>query len=435
MLPRAIREGKCFAWRKNPLIKNGLIFFSGSMAISAGNYIFHLVLGRMLGPADYGILASLISLSVILSIPMSTVQTVIIKIASNCKVSQNYGRLRFVLETFLKNSFLAGLIFLAILYAIAGPLARFLKIPDSRLIFFLGFLLLLCFLIPITRGILQGLQKFKALSLNFFIEALVKTILAIFLVIIGFKVYGALLAIILSTLAAFIASFRPLKFIFAASPQKTHFRKAARYSLPVFCSLFFFALLYNLDVVLVKHFLPEQAAGLYSALSKLGQIIFFATGAISAVMFPMVAEKYQKGENHNHLLIQSLKIVSIAGSLAVIFYFVFPNLVIRLLFGASYLAVAPLAGLFALAMLFLSLINILISYHLSIHSFKFIFLVAGAGIAEILLIAFYHHSLGQVVMDVLFSLGGLLASLLLFYFWNQRKISREQKFSFPVIRK
>jgi len=146
-------------------------------------------------------------------------------------------------------------------------------------------------------------------------------------------------------------------------------------------------------------------------------------------MFPMVAEKYKKGEDHNHLLIQSLKIVGFAGILGVAFYFIFPRLVIKILFGASYLAVAPLAGWFALAMLFLSLINILISYHLSIHRFKFIFFVGAAGITEILLIVFYHHSIRQVVMDVLFSLAGLLLALLLFYFWNQ-KVGKERKFLF-----
>ncbi len=412
----------------NGLVKNSYILFLGSMSVSVGNYIFHLVAGRALGPVGYGILASLISVSVILSIPMSTINMVIVKLASNLKADKNYGELHFLLRYLIKRLSLIGLAVFLILCIISPKLANFLQIPSLKLILILNFILFLAFLMPATRGIIQGLQLFKSLTWNLLIEAIIKTSLGAILVLTSLKVYGALGAIAVASLIAFIVSFLPLRFLFLHHQQnKIKDYKIISYTLPVFLTLFCFTTLYNIDIVMVKHFLPAKEAGLYSALSKLSQIIFFATGTIAAVMFPMVSEKHKKGESHHHLLWQSLKIVGAISGIGVIFYFLFPHLIIRMLFGSSYLAISPLLGFAAAGMFFLSLNNILINYYLSIHKFKFIYILVAASILEILLILIRHHSIKQIVFNLLFSLTGLFGGLLIFYFKEKKRVYQENK--------
>lgn len=407
--------------KKNKLIKNSYILFLGSMSTSVGNYIFHLVAGRALGPADYGVLASLISVSVILSIPMSTINMVIIKLASNLKVNKNYGELHFLLRYLMKNLTLVGLAVFLALCIMAPWLAHFLQIPSLKLILMLNFILLLAFVVPTTRAILQGLQLFKSLSWNLLIEALIKTSLGAALVLTSLKVYGALGAIVVASLIAFIVSFLPLRFIFLHTPQnKIKDYKIISFALPVLITLFCLTAFYNVDIIMVKHFFPAKEAGLYSALSKLSQIIFFATGTIAAVMFPMAAEKYKKGEDHQHLLKQSLKIVGFVSGIGVVAYFLFPQLIIKMLFGSSYLVISPLVGFSAITMFFLSLDNILINYYLSVHKFKFIYLLIATSILEILLILMRHSSIRQIVFNLLISLAGLFGGLMIFYFWEKR---------------
>lgn len=418
LINNLIRETK-----KNALIKNSLIIFLGAISISFGNYIFHLFLGRILGPRDYGTLASLLSISVILSIPMGTVQTVIIKAASDLKVKNNYSGLHYLTNYFLKSLSIIGVLFFLLIIICSNRIAIFLKISDHHLIILLGFMLFVSFLIPVTRGLLQGLQLFKSFSINMAAEALIKTVFGITLTLMGLRVYGALWSIIIATVVVFCLSLFPIKFIFNAPlTTKLKMNKVGRYAFPVFLSLLFFTLLYNIDVVLIKHFFSDHDAGLYSALSKLGQIIFFATGSIASVMFPMAAEKYTRGENHHHLLLQSLKIVGLIGGLGVIFYFLFPGFIIHLLFGPSYIIIKPLVGLFALAMFFLSIINIFINYYLSIHRFDFIFLLAITSIIEIILITEYHHSLRVVVYNVLLSLFFLVIGMFILYFTKKNKL-------------
>src|SRR4029453_8954085 len=45
--------------------------------LNASNYLFHVGVSRLLGPSDYGALAALLALLMVLSVPFSVLQTVV----------------------------------------------------------------------------------------------------------------------------------------------------------------------------------------------------------------------------------------------------------------------------------------------------------------------------------------------------------------------
>src|SRR5437867_4091151 len=47
--------------------------------LNISNYVFHVVVSRLLGPERYGALAALLALALVLSVPMSVLQTVVAK--------------------------------------------------------------------------------------------------------------------------------------------------------------------------------------------------------------------------------------------------------------------------------------------------------------------------------------------------------------------
>src|SRR5207302_9833227 len=49
-------------------------------------------------------------------------------------------------------------------------------------------------------------------------------------------------------------------------------------------------LLFNLDVVLAKHYLGEHDAGIYGGLNKIGTIVYYLTPSVSQVLFPRAVE-------------------------------------------------------------------------------------------------------------------------------------------------
>ncbi len=109
----------------------GLLFIS-SMVVNVSNYLFQVFMGRSLGPADYGILASLFSLFMILSVPAGVLQTVTAKYTSNFRAHKKLGKIAKLVKGLLKRVSLFGLLGF-ILFIIASKfISSFLHIP-SRL--------------------------------------------------------------------------------------------------------------------------------------------------------------------------------------------------------------------------------------------------------------------------------------------------------------
>ena len=79
-----------FKFFKTKFFKGSLFLFASSTLASAINYFYHLLLGRMLGPADYGTLASRISLTYLLGIPSAALNLVIVKFISSFRGKKSW---------------------------------------------------------------------------------------------------------------------------------------------------------------------------------------------------------------------------------------------------------------------------------------------------------------------------------------------------------
>jgi O-antigen/teichoic acid export membrane protein len=257
--------------------------------------------------------------------------------------------------------------------------------------------------VSMSRGTLRGLQNFLHLSLNLVIDAILRLVIGILLVYLGFKTSGAIGSSSISGLLAILISFIPLSFIFKNrnKAQNINFLEVYKYTMPVLIASICFYILISFDLVLVKHFFNELVAGQYSAAATMGKIVIFIPGAVGLVMFPKVAEYHKKNLDSIHILKRSLFITLILCGGVTICYFLFPNFLIRVMFGKIYENSAYLIKFFGVAMTFFALNNILIMYNLSIEKFKFIFPTIFFTILQIILIYFFHGSLLHVILILL----------------------------------
>jgi O-antigen/teichoic acid export membrane protein len=165
-------------------------------------------------------------------------------------------------------------------------LASFLQISSRGLIPLLGVSLFFAMILPVSWGGLQGLQKFGSLTLNFIITGGIKFILSIALVLIGWGVFGALGAVAISYFVTTVLSILILRMSFDEEDEKGDpgpdwtkptgydFSAVYSYAIPVGLTLFFFMVLTNIDLILVKHFFLPIEAGYYSIAQMVGKIVF-----------------------------------------------------------------------------------------------------------------------------------------------------------------
>ncbi|MBU1000860.1 oligosaccharide flippase family protein, partial [Patescibacteria group bacterium] len=181
----------------HPLFSGSAIMVLGSNSVSFINYLYHLVMGRMLGPVGYGELASLIALIGLVGIIPGSVSLVIIKQVSSVKDEHEINNLVGWLRTKI---FLASVIFSISILIVSPFIASFLNINNTYYLIFIAISFLFSLQAGLFRAILQGLLKFKEMVFSMLIENGAKFILSIFLVYLGFQVGGAMFSFILSAI-------------------------------------------------------------------------------------------------------------------------------------------------------------------------------------------------------------------------------------------
>ena len=398
---------------RNRLVISSFIMITSAVVAGIGNYLYHFLMGRMLGPADYGILTALISLSYLLGIPASGLNLVIIKFVSTLKGKKQIGAIRVLFKNVNKKLLPFSLLILLIFLFLSPLIASFLHLPSS-----LPFIIVLAaFFISIFSVVnyatLQGFLRFGSLAISNILGTFVKLTVTIILVIWGLKVYGALFGLLIGGIVGYLFTLFLLRFLFQTKPQKLKLqsREMFNFAFPAFFSIFAFTSLYTSDVILVRHFFPGQQSGFYGALSTLGKVIFFAASPVVSVAFPMISERYANGGKYRNLLWISLGLVGIICLFVTGAYFLFPTLIIKLLFGRTYLPVASLLGYFGIFLSLYSFSFLLVNFCLSIKKTKIVFLPVMAAVFQIILIWFFHQNFQQVIWISITIMALLLVSL------------------------
>ena len=84
--------------RKDTLVKQNTILFAGTMTLNVLNYFYHFSVGRILGPADYGILGAFFSIMYILFAPVNSIQTILAKFTADFLAKNEPGKVSYLLK-------------------------------------------------------------------------------------------------------------------------------------------------------------------------------------------------------------------------------------------------------------------------------------------------------------------------------------------------
>lgn len=400
--------------KNDTLLRDSAVIFAASMIVNVLNYVFQLYIGRALGPADYGVFAAVSSLLYIVSVPSAAISTSVTKFVARFFGRKETGKIKFLFFRGMKKTLMLGVVGFLVICLVSAPISSFLNIVPVSPVIILGLIFFVSIVSPVPSGTLSGIQRFRELGAVHVGSALIKLALGVALVWAGLGVDGALLAVFLGSAAGFGLSVIFIRDILKADGVRFDKNGIMSYSFPVFFSLLLINVMGNIDVVLVKHYFPEAAAGHYAAAALLAKIVFFASGAVTGVMFAKVAESDASSVKTRKMLYDSMLYVGAISFAAVVVYFVAPYFVVSMLFGAGYSEAVPLVGLFGLAMGFFALTSVLVNYNLAVRKTKFMYMLALAALVEIAMIALFHDSLLTVVKIITVAMALVFSAMLLF---------------------
>jgi O-antigen/teichoic acid export membrane protein len=263
----------------------------------------------------------------------------------------------------------------------------------------------------IPRGVLQGTQRFTALSANLMLELVVRVAFLVTLLAVGLAVTGSMIAMLAGVIFAYALGMWSLRDVLRVEPDPVRMRAMLSFGLTAAAGTLGIILLYNLDVVLAEHYLNKYDAGIYGSLNKIEVIIYYGTLSVSQVLFPRVVEAIATRRHPARLLLLSGGLMAMLGLGAVVVFGVTKGLIAAVLFGSQFAAAQPYVLTVGFIGLGLSLDNLLIQFLMAVHDRVFIPILAVACALLVALIALFHAGLSQIVADVLVTIFALLATL------------------------
>lgn len=410
-------RAKTYILRTNPLAVGSFLMMVSSVLGNFLNYVFNIFVVRLLGPSDYGVFASLISLQTIFSVPSSALTTATAKFTAQFKGEGHEEKIGVLFLTVLKILCLVGLIIALLSLVLAGQIAQFLNISQVLPVILIGLSFLIVLPQTATSGVLQGLQSFPFLAFNGVFSTVVKLIAGLGFVYLGWSVSGAIGGFILAFLLPFLASLYVLRHFFGRTGAAIDWPNFLKYTPLAALATYGLTSLVTTDIILVKHFFPPEEAGVYSSLSLVGRVILFFSSPVPSVMFPIIAERHASKRRYYHYLLLSLLLVGAASLTITIFYFLFPQFAINFFFGQRYLEAAPFLGFFGVFIALYSFCNVLVSFFLSIHEMKVAYLLLLASLAQAALIILRHGDFNQVIGSSVTILA--LLTLVLLLYWRR----------------
>ena len=403
-------RGRLVQLRKSQLVRQNAILFAGGLTAGIGGFIFHAIAGRILGPTIYGQVAFLIAVYAVGTAPALILIVVLARYTATLAARGDPG-VRTLLTRTVRLIAIPSLVAVLVTTLMARPVAAFEHLGSTIPILILGLSIALVWEVAIPRGILQGLQRFTALSLNLSLELVVRTALVFALLAAGYAVSGAMAAVFAGVVFAFALGLWSLRDHFRDISDRVRLRVMAAFSLTAAAGIIGVQILYNQDVILAVHYLSGHDGGIYGGLNKIGTILYFLTLSVSQVLFPRVVEAVAKEQHPGRILLSSAGILTLLGAGALLVFAVVPGLVVGVLFGPGFRDATPYVFAVGVIGLALSLDNLLVQFFMAVHDRVFVPILFAAVIAEAGLIVLFHDRVGQVVLDVVAALVGLLVLL------------------------
>jgi O-antigen/teichoic acid export membrane protein len=354
-------------------------------AVMVGNVLalaFTVVFARRLGQTGYGSMSALISTYVILMVPGSALQTTVAREVSAASAAGDPAAgagvrrwlERLVVVTIVASAMsVLGRDVLATMIGVDDvPWGAAATIPSGCL----------WLIVSIQRGALQGFHRYRAVGASWVGEQLARLLFALALVG-SAGVTGAFLGTPLALLLVALVMMAPLGRLLPHDPDREHplGRLLVRAGGPV-AALALVAWMQDGNVIIVKHVASGKQAGSYAAAAVAAKAIMWIAVGLGLFLVPEAARRARLRQRADGVLASTLGLVALVGVPMILLYTFAGDELMKLAFGHKFQGgAAPLPWL-GVALSMLACTYLAVQYHLALHRWRFIGLLAVAAVVQ-----------------------------------------------------
>jgi len=377
--------------------RGAVSFLVATAGVNISNFLFHIVVSRLLGPAHYGAVGSILSILSLMAVPVGAAQLAV----TQAVIGHTSNDQSFSLSRLIWRAFLVGFIAMLAFAVLTPTIDRFLHLSSPLPLYLVGAWIPLATVGAVLQGALIGEYRFRAVAFAAFVGGgPIRLLFGAGMVLAGFGVTGAIVATI------FGQAFSTGSLLFSArrkvrtQPQSSVVRTTKRDMTLSIASIGSYTALIGVDTFLARHFFSAETAGQYAAGAIAAHIALFVPGAIIAVTFPHLVSGEGTSVSSRKAFTQALKFTALLGILTAGLLTVLSSLVVHVLFGSSYTGAIAIVGLLAFASAVIGISSLFIYFHLARRSL--IALTPWLGVAlAIILISLRHQTMTSVASIML----------------------------------
>ncbi|NOZ77067.1 MAG: flippase, partial [Euryarchaeota archaeon] len=331
------------------ILKGSLILTTSNLIVRFGSYFYRVLMGRMLTPAEFGLLNLALPVQFLAVVMASSgIAPAIAKFVSEAGAAGRRQRMDRVISSSMVCFTASGLLFALAFYLAAGAIAtRVFHEPALVLPLKISAAAVpLAMMTAVYTGSLQGLKRMGSMGAVLSAQQGFRVLLAAALVLSAATAVSAIAGSTLGFLLAVPlahALFRKAGLELRLSGISfAAFREVFVFSVPVTLTAVASFLLAYVDIILLGYYLSPVEVGIYSAASPTSRLVMVFSTALYATLVPSVAAWQTEGMGDatgrgiRYAYKVSLAVLVPATLLSVLF----SEQIIGLLFGPAYLEAA-----------------------------------------------------------------------------------------------
>lgn len=400
------------------LESQSLILMVATMVGHLGNYVYHVITGRMLSSAEYGLLMALFGMINFLLIPMSALGLALTRAVSVDLQDHHGAGLKQMGRQWTMGMCFTALILLTAAFIFSDRLQVLLGFSRSAPILLAACIPGINLLLTLSGSLLQGLQQFKSLALRGSVLFVLRALLVGFCLWFGWRAAGwALFAHLMGMAGALAIS---IWMIFKHAPKAD--KQSAPGALPILSKafaampvLFAFSILMTADVIFVRHYFNPDVSGQFAQAATLGRMVLWLPLPIAQVMFPKVVRNTAANSMQIKTLYKALSYTVLLVAGALVSGWVMAPFALQSMYGIEHPSPDQVAWFrsTAVAMSLLGPVYLLIQYQLARGKICKLLPLCLLAVLYPVLIKFRHQSPLQISIVLIFLCGAALITSLI----------------------
>lgn len=332
----------------------GSVITIAIIVMNLGTYGFNIVAARLLGPQEFGAVASLLNLLILVTVLQLALQTV-----SARRIAAQPSSVAEVEDSMLRVGWRAALA-MFLLCLVVSPLVnvglRLESLPTA--------LLTAVIAVPFTMtgvyaGILQGERRWGELAAMYAALGIPRLLLGVAMILVRPTQFSAMVGVTVAAFAPAVIGWLALRRGRAGHHVHSgdhHPMAVIRETISNGSALLAFLALANVDLLIARNIFDEHTAGLYAAGSLLIKAVLFLPQFVVVLAFPSMGTDHERRD----ALVKSLLVVIALGVIATAATWLLSGLALTFVGGPEYAEIESRLWAFAALGTAVSLLQILV---------------------------------------------------------------------------